>query len=294
VRFWKNTIGVISTAFSGGNIVYHTYAGGIVDGVLRTAEENSYNVAIFTRVWTNASECTEWLREYPCDGLVILAPNIHSDLVSSVCELAFPAVATSADAMVLGIPTVDSDNDMGIVLAVEHLIALGHRRIAHLAGTMGQTSSIIRRDAFFGVMARHGLEIPDHFVAEPGYFKDRAYAYALALLRRPDRPTAVCCANDDIALGAIQAAKELGINVPSELSIVGYDDTVVGRYNDPPLTSIRQPTDDMGRMAVNLLLQQMNGSPIEIRTHFLSPEIKVRSSSGPVPTPGLRLLVDAA
>lgn len=289
MRHWKNNIGVISTAFSGGNIVYHTYAGGIVDGVMRTAEENCYNVTVFTRVWTNAFECAEWLREYPCDGLVILAPNIHSDLVETVKLENFPAVATSADAMVLGIPTVDSDNDMGIVLAVEHLISLGHRRIAHLAGTMGQTSSIIRRDAFFCVMARHGLEVPDQYVLEPGYFKDRAYSYALTLLKRPDRPTALCCANDDIALGAMEAARELGIRVPEQLSVVGYDDTVIGRYNDPPLSSIRQPTGEMGRMAVNLLLQLINGAPGEVRTHFLSPELIVRKSSGP-----LLCLADAA
>jgi len=291
VRLWKNNIGILSTAFSGGNIVYHTYAGGIVDGVLRTAEESCYNVSLFTRVWTNALECKEWLHEYPCDGLVIIAPNIHSDLVETVRREQFPAVATSADAMVLGIPTVDSDNDMGIVLAVEHLIGLGHRKIAHLAGTMGQTSSIIRRDAFFSVMARHGLEVPDQYVLEPGYFKDKAYVYALALLRRPDRPTALCCANDDIALGAMQAAKELGIGIPDELSIVGYDDTVIGRFNDPSLTSIRQPTADMGRMAVNLLLQQINGGqPGEVRTHFLSPEIMVRNSSGPALRTDLQLM----
>lgn len=250
---------------------------------MHTAEESGYNVSIFTRIWTNGGECEEWLSGYPCDGLVILAPNIHSDLVDSVKAAGIPAVATSADAVVLDIPTVDTDNDLGIVLAVEHLISLGHRRIAHLAGTMGQTSAIIRRDAFFGVMARHGLEIPDQYILEPGYFRDRAYTYSLTMLSRPDRPTAICCANDDIALGAVLAAKELGIEIPRQLSIVGYDDTIFGRFNDPPLTSVRQPVDEMGRLAVNLLLQQINGQPGEVRTHFLPPELLVRGSTGPCP-----------
>jgi DNA-binding LacI/PurR family transcriptional regulator len=273
----------LSTAFSGGNMVYHVYAGGIVDGVLRTAEENSYNISIFTKTWTTAAECREWLREYPCDGLVILTPNIHSDLVVTVVAEGIPAVATSADAMVLGIPAVDTDNDRGIVLAVEHLAGLGHRKIGHLAGTMIQTSSIIRRDAFYGAMARRGLEIPDEYIQVPGYFRDRAYAAARDMLSLSNRPTAICCANDDIAMGAMDAANELGIKVPDDLSIVGYDDTVAGRFCNPPLTSVRQPTGEMGRLAVNLLLQQINGHTVNVKTHFLAPELLVRGSSGPCP-----------
>lgn len=290
MTLWKNTIGLISTAFTGGDIVYHAYAGGVLNSVMMTAGENGYNVMVFTRTWSNAIECVDWLRQYPCDGFVILAPNIHSDLVASIRSEGIPAVATSADAVVLGIPTVDNDSDKGIVLAVEHLISLGHRRIAHLAGTMGQTSSIIRRDSFFRVMARHNLEIPDHFVVEPGYFREKAYACTLELLRNPDRPTALCCANDDIALGAMDAAKELAIRVPMQLSIVGYDDTVAGRYNEPSLTTIRQPTEEMGRLAVNLLLQQINGANVASRTHVIAPELLVRHSTGPAPQSAIRLL----
>jgi len=290
VTLWKNTIGLISTAFTGGDIVYHAYAGGVLNSVMMTAGESGYNVMVFTRTWSNAIECIEWLRQYPCDGFVILAPNIHSDIVASIKSEGIPAVATSADAGALGIPTVDNDSEMGIVLGVEHLISLGHRRIAHLAGTMGQTSSIIRRDAFFRVMERHNLDVPDHFVVEPGYFRERAYASTLSLLRNPDRPTALCCANDDIALGAMDAAKELAVRVPLQLSIVGYDDTVGGRYNEPSLTSIRQPTDEIGRLAVNLLLQKINRASVDVRTHIITPEILLRNSTGPVPQSTIRFL----
>lgn len=276
-------IGVLSTGFPGGSLIVNPYSAGILGAILATAEEYDRNVTLFTRTWEDRQICEQWLRETPTVGLIMIAPSIHSDMVPTVAELGIPTVAISADALSTGIPTVDVDNDSGAMLATEHLIKLGHTRIAHFAGYTSQTSAFTRRDAFYRLMRSTGLQVPDDFVVETGYISDPAQEHAKRLLARPDRPTAFFAANDAIAYGVLMAAKELGMRVPEDVSIVGYDDSRLAVDADPPLTSVRQPLEEMGRLATTLLMQAISGHPVEVKTHLLAAELVVRKSTAPPP-----------
>jgi LacI family transcriptional regulator len=190
-------------------------------------------------------------------------------------------VAIAANSATAGCATVDVDNDSGALLATEHLISLGHRKIVHLGGTPGQISSFTRRDAFYRAMEAHGFTPADDAVVETAYHGEIAYTESLRLLQSPNRPTAILAANDHIALSAIRAARELGISVPEQLSVVGYDDAPMAALSDPPLTSIRQPFAEKGKLATYLVLQKIAGLPVEARTHLLPAELVIRSSTGP-------------
>lgn len=274
----------MSTGFFGNALVFDPYCAGILQGVFTIAEQRDYSLTLFTRPWESEDQNGHWLNERIADGMILVAPSIHTDLIRVLSARGMKMVAVSADAQSLGIPTVDVDNDNGTTLATEHLISLGHRHIAHLAGTLSQTSAFIRRDAFYRVMTKHGLSVPDNYIVEAGYSFSPAYAHAARLLKSPNPPTAIFAANDHIALNTIEAARDLGLSVPGDLSIVGYDDNPVAATSYPALTTVRQPLGEMGRMATELLIHSITDQPIETRTYLLPAELIVRETTAPPPS----------
>jgi DNA-binding LacI/PurR family transcriptional regulator len=260
-------------------LVANSYSVGIFDGVLSTAERNNYNVIVFTQAWKSREESEPWLSERKTDGLIILAPSIDSDMVNALADMNIPLVGVGADSLILGIPTVDVDNLKGAMLATEHLIGLGHRRIAHLCGTMSQTSAQTRLDAFRRVMSTHGLKVPDEYIIETGYEAIGTHNDVRRLMTGENPPTAIFAANDSIARTAIHAATEMGFDVPGRLSVIGYDDAQFAADMHPGLTTIHQPLAEIGSMAVNLLFKQRAGEPVEVQTYLLAPALIVRGTT---------------
>ena len=138
-----------------------------------------------------------------------------------------------------------------------------------------------RRDAFYRTMILRGLQVPDDYIVETGYWGDPAYEHAKRILSLPLRPTAFFAANDAIAIGILQAARDLGLRVPQDVSIVGYDDSRFATDADPPLTTVRQPLAEMGRLAVTLLMQRIEGQAVPLKTHLLPAELVLRKSTAP-------------
>lgn len=274
-------IGLISNKFPGRLLINNPYSLGVVDGAMTAAEEHGYNVIVFTQVWQNREESESWVLERKTDGLLVIAPSLDSDMVKALGELHVPLVGVGVNADRLGIPTVDIDNAMGARLATEHLISLGHRRIAHMGGTISQTSAQTRRDSFLKTMAEAGLEVPADYVTETGYESHRAPSHVEHLLSLPEPPTAIFAANDFIAWRAADRAEELGFPVPEALSIVGYDNSMVAEYMRRPLTTIHQPVAEIGRLAAELLIRRIAGETVEARTHVMSPELVIRTSAIP-------------
>ncbi|MGO8670095.1 MAG: LacI family DNA-binding transcriptional regulator [Capsulimonadaceae bacterium] len=276
-----HTIGIISTSFLGSHVLFNPFSVGIIGGIFDVAEERDYNVTLFTNKWTNRDISGHWLTERMTDGIIVLAPSIHRDLVETLLDAGIPTMTVAADACMLGTATVDVDNDKGTILLVEHLIGLGHRRIAHIAGHPSVTSTFIRRDAYFRAMLAHGLEVPDDYVVEGAYIRDLGYTCAKRLLSLPDRPTAIFAANDDMAVGALLAAADLGLRVPEDASVVGYDDAPYAAQNN--MTTVRQPLNEMGRLATTLLFQKISGLEVEAKTFLLQPELILRGSAAAPP-----------
>jgi LacI family transcriptional regulator len=176
---------------------------------------------------------------------------------------------------------VRGDNQAGAQAAVEHLIDLGHRRIAFIQGTSGRPTSTMRLAGFRRAFELAGLRVDEDLLIPGDYTRDAGRAGVAALLDMEDPPTAVFCANDLIALGALQAAQLRGCRVPQDLSVVGFDDIDEAERALPPLTTIRQPPRRLGVVAAETLVERLKGRT-EPRRIVLEFSLVVRESTAPL------------
>jgi DNA-binding LacI/PurR family transcriptional regulator len=191
-----------------------------------------------------------------------------------------PTVLVNAAVDGLNLPTVSCDDAVSVEQAIAHLRDLGHTAIGMVLGMPGHVPSIRKLHAARKVAANSDFELPDELVAQSLFSIEGGQAAAATLLSRG--ATALICASDPIALGAIRAARRAGLSVPGDISIVGYDDSALMTCTDPPLTTVRQPIDPMGRAAVELLVGQINGGTFAPGELLFEPELVVRGSTGPV------------
>lgn len=208
------------------------------------------------------------------DGALLVTPAV--DLEG---QPGTPVVAVDPHTGRSPLPTVDSDNLHGGQVATEHLISLGHRRIALLTGREDLKSAQQRETGYRRALAGAGVPVDESLIRRGDYDHDIAAESARELLSGPDRPTAVFAANDITAIATIETAAELGLRVPEDLSVVGFDNIPESALCTPPLTTVQQPIREMGRRAITLLVRLINGeSPDE--THItLGTELIVRHSA---------------
>lgn len=191
------------------------------------------------------------------------------------------AVVDTAGEPPPGVPTVGSANWNGGLVATRHLIELGHRRIAVVSGPADILCSRARIDGFRSAHDAAGLEVDRSLIRYGNFFVEGGYEHGLDLLRRPDRPTAIFAGSDYQALGVLRAARELGLRVPEDLSVVGYDDLPVTQWIGPALTTVRQPLMEMASTATRMVLDLAEGrSPSNLQID-LAIELVVRESTAP-------------
>jgi len=182
-------------------------------------------------------------------------------------------------------PFVELDN-FGAARALTHyLIELGH---THIGIISGQRDSQIYFDRFSGIaraLAEDNIIFEESMIVGDNYSFETGVSGIQHLMRPENRPTAVICFSDDIAIGAIHGAKEMGLHVPDDVSITGFDDNVVSRYYDPPLTTIEQPAAEMGKRAANMLIEIINGNPPARLREVLPYKLIIRKSTGPAYSP---------
>jgi DNA-binding LacI/PurR family transcriptional regulator len=189
-----------------------------------------------------------------------------------------PAVLVNAAVEHLGFPQVSCDDEVAAEMALGHLLALGHRHVGLLLGPPDHVPSRRKLAAFrrFGqVNGVTGRVEHTMFSVEGGH------AGALRLIDAG--VTGIICASDILALGAIRAARRSGLTVPADLSVIGYDDSALMNCIDPPLTTVRQPIDAMGRAAVELLVAQIDAATVPAQELLFEPELVVRASTAPAP-----------
>jgi len=215
------------------------------------------------------------------DGFVLAGTIPVSQAITDVASK-IPTVAVGG--MDLNLPHVDvvaNDNHLGGTVAVRHLLELGHTRIAHISGLPGMAGSL-RMQGYENTMRAAGLS--DHILVETGDMTEEGgYRAAVRLLSWAERPTAIFAANDLSCVGALSAATELGVRVPEELSLVGFDNSALARLRALWLTSVHGNTYAMGQQAARMLLARIErpGAPGE--TLLMPPLLEVRGSSGPAP-----------
>ncbi len=215
----------------------------------------------------------EVLRARQVDGLVLIGSSLPEDALRTAAG-GVPVALVQREGPQTCLPEVRLDDAAGVRAVVAHLVALGHRRIGHLAGT--RRDGVERRDAFLAALRAAGLE-PGPLV-ESDFTEDGGATAAPRLLDDPS-VTAVFCGNDRMAVGLLHAAAQRGIAVPHDLSVVGFDDLTWARYLTPPLTTVRQPGRELGRVAARLVLAPQTGAaPTPL---LRTPELVVRSSTAP-------------
>jgi LacI family transcriptional regulator len=208
------------------------------------------------------------------DGAVLVTPTVV-DL-----NYGAPVVAVDPHTGPAGQPTIDSDNLRGAHLAVEHLLGLGHRRIAMLTGRPDLQSAQLREQGYREALASAGVAVDEDLVRMGAYDPDTSAEQAALLLALPDRPTAVFAANDLSAIATMAVAAKLGLRVPEDLSVVGFDNIPESTQCSPMLTTVEQPIRQMGHRAVELLIRLIRGEDESPDTHImLATSLVVRQST---------------
>ena len=207
------------------------------------------------------------------DGAVLVTPTVVD------VNYGAPIVAIDPHTGQSELPTIDSDNLRGGQLATAHLLGLGHRRIAMLSGRPDLESSRLREQGYRQAMAAAGVPVSEDLVLVGGYDAQASAECTRTLLTSPQPPTAIFAANDVSAIAAIQAAVGLGLRVPADLSVVGFDNIPESALCAPPLTTVNQPIRQMGERSIQLLLRLMRGDHVEDTHITLQTDLVVRQSA---------------
>jgi LacI family transcriptional regulator len=217
--------------------------------------------------------------ERQVDGLLLATPRRRDPLVEELRGSATPLVLVNRTIDRGGVSAVIPDDQLGMMLAVEHLHQLGHRRIGHVAGPPDTSTGSRRAQGFAVAIEFHGLS--DRMVVRAKAFGEAAGCAAAERLFRKSAPTAVVAANDLIALGTIDAASQAGLRCPGDVSVVGFNDMPFVDRLRPSLTTLRIPEYEIGRRAAALLLNQIDDPELRPETVLVAPELVVRESTVP-------------
>jgi DNA-binding LacI/PurR family transcriptional regulator len=252
----SDTIGVVAT-----NIA-DPFVAGVVSGIEETADEHGLSVFLAN---SNAEPERELrvarkFEERRVDGIIVTASRVGAQYVPLLSHMQVPIVLLNNQHPSQFAHSVMIANVQASLDATRHLIALGHRRIAYLGDRYGYQSDTERFSGYRQALEEAGLLLEPSLVAHGDGKPEGAEAAIAGLLALPQPPTAVFCYNDMSALGAMRQIRNYGLRIPADISVVGFDDLYISQYLDPPLTTVRQPMRQMGRLAMETLLQIFAGA----------------------------------
>ncbi len=263
------------------NDVSNPYFGEMYSFLAREAERVGLDLLVAPGLRSPRGETglLDTLLEHQVAGLLLLSPSIRESSLSAYCSVS-PTVVIGREVSLSSVDVVTIDEALGARLVVSHLAALGHERIVHITGGSDNRPALDRAAAYRQAMRELGLSpelVPGVFAPSGGRDGVRA------LLDRGDLPSAIFAANDLVAVGAIGALRSVGLRVPDDISVVGYDDSQLASLDLVNLTSVQQPLARFGQLAVELLLERMAGRRQGSRTERIPPTLVVRSTTGPAP-----------
>ena len=221
------------------------------------------------------------LSERRIDGLIVVSTGDDASLATLLHGLKMPVVLVDREIDDPACDLVESAHMHGGLQATRHLVSLGHTRIACIGGPTGLAPSEQRIEGWRMALAEAGLSAApgQELLWHGGFTSQGGYEAMHAIARTPSRPSAVFVCNDLMAIGALRAAHESGLRVPDALSIVGFDDIELSSFTSPPLTTVAQPKARIGALAVDMLLERIDGRRHEARKVMLQPELCVRGST---------------
>ena len=281
---------VVASALAGGNTrtiglllpdVNNPYFSEIVRGAEDEAFGRGYSVLI-CNTDHNAKKEHEYirtLRQKQMDGIAIATGSTPAQTIEELVEGKIPVVLLSRSILGASVATVAVDSYAGGRLAAEYLISLGHKAVGYLSEPLTVTSSVERLRGFQEVMDEHGRTTV--LSSDHGFGITTGQRMAAQLLSNPEI-TALFGANDQLAVGALQACREMGRKVPEQISVVGFDDTVFAKIVTPTLTTVAQPMYQMGAQTLRLLIEAIETGVQPTKSIVFPPELMIRESAGPI------------
>ncbi len=257
----------------------------LIDGISRVLNRHRYQL-VLQQVGMRGADYGELIDEDDVDGVILINPHHHDEALERLLERAYPTVVIGSFPA-RQVDEVDVDNRVAAREAVGHLVGLGHRRIAFIShAPLDFPAAAERRRGYLDAISGSEAQVADGSLpeAEGSFSEESGYRGAETLLAQRPRPTAIFAGNDVIAYGAMQAAKEAGLRIPGDLSIVGFDDDYLSRYTNPPLTTVAVPAASLGaeaaRLAIATIARPHQQNPTRL---VLSHHLSVRGTSGPPP-----------
>lgn len=252
----------------------------VARGVEDVAHRNGYNVILCNTDGNPQKEASylRLLRSKQVDGVIFTTTRVNAKHVEQLLDGGVPVVL--ADRRVkIDCDFVVVDNIEGAYQATQHLIGLGHSAIGIITGPQKVTTGAERIDGYKRALQGNGLKIRDELILEGDYRQHSGYRHAKSLLQLATPPSAIFACNDLMAIGALAALEEVGIRVPGEIAVVGYDDTLLASVARPRLTTVAQPKYEMGAMACDLLIDRIRAKDRPTQQVILQPQLIVRESS---------------
>lgn len=238
----------------------HPFFSGVIEAFKRQSDKYGYSLLFGSKNDRLKNDTFLEYFKYRCvDGIAIICTDPNDKETLELIESDFPIVVI--DMFNKNTSTVTSDNVQGCSLALNYLYNLGHRKIAHIQGVARADNwpSSIRKKTYIEIMEKLNLDIPEEYIVDGVNFDvSGGYDAMKELLSLKDRPTAVFASGDKLAIGAIDAIKDAGLSVPEDISVIGFDNIEIAKYVTPKLTTIRQNCKEIGKAAVDILVEQIN------------------------------------
>lgn len=269
------TIGVIISDIS------NPYFGALVKGIEREARRAGHSVILFdtNEDYSREEEAVAVMLEEQVAGVILTPTQRKPGTVERLLEARVPLVLASRRFSGIKTNYVVTDDVHGGLLATEHLIALGHKRIGMINGPMHISSAAERFEGYRQTLESHGLSVEDSYVTTGSVSIDDGFAAARILLDRKPFPTAIFAFSDFVAFGVMKAIRERGLRVPEDISVVGYDDNQFASCLETPLTTVRVPKEQLGMEAAQVLQRQIEGSQPLRQVELLVDLVKRESTS---------------
>lgn len=252
----------------------------VLNGITAAANQQGYQVMLVTS--SPETPMASLILAKRVAGMVFISVRSDDEHVRMLHAQGLPFVLTCHFDSDAAVPFVDLDGTKAGQMVVDHLVGLGHGRIAILCGPSNHGNSHARREGYEQGLAQHDLPLDRRLIKYGDFNEASGICLTRDLLQLADAPTAIFACSDQMALGALHALRQAGLAVPQQVSVVGFDDIPMAQYWEPPLTTIRQDGTAKGTAAADMLIQLLDGK-IPPKSRLLEPELMVRQSTGPVP-----------
>lgn len=249
------TIGVVIPKTE--KLFLDNYIAQILSGITDIALENNYRIMLIPiKTIEGADGCyLNYVRSRLFDGLILIKTKTDDKYLTKLADSGFPFVAVNFRKKSDKINYVDSENIVGAENAVDYLISKGHKKIGFVMGTINETNAKDRLRGYKKSLKKNKINFNENYVIYGDFEKETAFSESMKLLKIKNRPTAIFCSDDYMAIGVIKQIKEQGLSVPKDIAVIGFDDIELCEYTRPSLTTVAQPLYEIGKSSAEVLLR---------------------------------------